>query len=167
MSAPRFRVTIGERVVDVVAHADGTFVVDGRPVNPEIRLAAEGLYSVLIDGRSHTLRTATRDEGFAIATGCTTLQVSVESERSRLLKRVAGAGASAETRTAVTAPMPALVVRVLAAPGSAVQKGDGLIVLEAMKMENEIRAPRNGTVREVRVGLGKAVEKGEVLITLE
>jgi pyruvate carboxylase subunit B len=63
--------------------------------------------------------------------------------------------------------MPGLIVRVNVSPGDHVQAGQGLVVMEAMKMENELRAAGNGTVSAVRVTPGKAVEKGTVLVELE
>lgn len=67
----------------------------------------------------------------------------------------------------VTAPMPGKVVRVLVKPGDAVQARQGLVVVEAMKMENELRSPRAGTVAEVRVAVGTSVEAGAVLVVVE
>jgi biotin carboxyl carrier protein len=67
----------------------------------------------------------------------------------------------------IVAPMPGRIVKVLVQPGEAVQARQGLIVIEAMKMENELRAPRGGTVTEVRVGEGSSVEANSVLVVLE
>ena len=82
-----------------------------------------------------------------------------------------GAGPSARARAAgpvaLKAPMPGKVVRVLATVGQQVQAGEGLLVMEAMKMENELKAPRAGRVREVLVGERQAVETGALLLVLE
>ena len=67
---------------------------------------------------------------------------------------------------AVKAPIPGLVIKILVSPGQAVTEGDTLLLLEAMKMENEIRAPRNGTIHDVRVGPGTQVAMGQVLVSL-
>ncbi len=67
----------------------------------------------------------------------------------------------------LVAPMPGLVVRVTVQPGDVVAAGQGLVVMEAMKMENELRAPAAGTVKSVRVVPGTAIEKGAVLVELE
>ncbi|MBI2898432.1 MAG: acetyl-CoA carboxylase biotin carboxyl carrier protein subunit [Deltaproteobacteria bacterium] len=63
--------------------------------------------------------------------------------------------------------MPGRVVKVLAAPGDAVERGQGLVVVEAMKMENELAAPMSGTVRSVHAEPGKTVESGQILVELE
>jgi pyruvate carboxylase subunit B len=92
--------------------------------------------------------------------------VEVVDERSRHIRSLAPARPAHGSPGAVRAPMPGLVVRVSAAAGQAVAAGQGLIVLEAMKMENELRAPTAGRVTSVRVTEGQAVERGEVLIEL-
>jgi biotin carboxyl carrier protein len=75
------------------------------------------------------------------------------------------AGADSQPRT-IVAPMPGRIVKVLVKPGEAVQARQGLIVVEAMKMENELRAPRDGTVEDVRVAEGSSVEANAVLVVL-
>ena len=75
------------------------------------------------------------------------------------------AGADRQPRT-IVAPMPGRIVKVLVKPGEAVQARQGLIVVEAMKMENELRAPRDGTVEDVRVAAGSSVEANAVLVVL-
>jgi len=67
----------------------------------------------------------------------------------------------------VVAPMPGLIVRVNVSPGDTVAAGQGLVVVEAMKMENELKAPADGVVARVSVEAGAAVEKGAVLVVLE
>jgi len=67
----------------------------------------------------------------------------------------------------VRSPMPGRIVRVMAAPGAQVAAGDGLVIVEAMKMENELRAARGGTVRTVHVREGQAVDGGALLVELE
>ena len=92
--------------------------------------------------------------------------VEVVDERTRHIRSLAPAGPAHGSPGAVRAPMPGLVVRVSATAGQAVTAGPGLVVLEAMKMENELRAPAAGRVTSVRVAEGQAVEKGEVLSEL-
>jgi len=82
-------------------------------------------------------------------------------------QRLRGYGASGGADGRVVAPMPGRVVKVLVAPGTAVEARQGVIVVEAMKMENELRAPRAGVVREVRVAEGASVEAQALLIVIE
>lgn len=88
-------------------------------------------------------------------------------ERSRAIRELAGASAGPAGPAPLIAPMPGLIVRVNVEAGDRVQAGQGLVVMEAMKMENELRAQAAGTVRRVSCAPGTAVEKGTVLIELE
>ena len=93
--------------------------------------------------------------------------VEALDERTRAIRQLAGAAARPAGPVALTAPMPGLVVRVLVAPGEQVQAGQGVVVIEAMKMENELRASIGGVVRAVPVASGTAVEKGAVLVEFD
>jgi biotin carboxyl carrier protein len=84
--------------------------------------------------------------------------------RTRLAKRGAGATDGPQS---ITAPMPGRIVKVLVTPGDAVAARQGLVVVEAMKMENELRSPKAGTVTEVRVTQGQSVEARAVLVVVE
>ena len=124
-----------------------------------------GIYSVLIGGRSYEVvpdpvpggGTGIRVNGLAIA-------VEVYDPRSLRGRKVAGAALG---RQSVTAPMPGKVVRILVAAGDVVQAGQGLIVVEAMKMQNEMKSPKAGRVAEIRTKAGAAVSAGEVLTVIE
>jgi pyruvate carboxylase subunit B len=93
--------------------------------------------------------------------------VDALDERSRAIEDLARASAGARGPAPLVAPMPGLIVRVNVAVGDAIGAGAGLVVMEAMKMENELRAPAAGTVRAIHAAPGKAVEKGALLIELE
>jgi biotin carboxyl carrier protein len=93
--------------------------------------------------------------------------LGVLEERARHIRGLAGAAAGPRGPAALRAPMPGLVVRVQVEAGQRVAAGAGVVVLEAMKMENELRAAGAGVVRTVRVRAGEAVEKGQVLVDFE
>lgn len=84
--------------------------------------------------------------------------------RTRAIRDITAEGSKSSGPAALVAPMPGLVVRVSVAAGDAVQAGQGIVVMEAMKMENELRAPAAATVKSVLVEAGKAVEKGAILV---
>jgi pyruvate carboxylase subunit B len=88
-------------------------------------------------------------------------------ERTRTIRDLTAESRKASGPASLSAPMPGLIVRVNVAPGDSVQAGQGLIVMEAMKMENELRASAAGTVKNVLVEPGKAVEKGALLIEFQ
>ena len=94
-------------------------------------------------------------------------EVEALDERARAIRELSGAAAGPLGPAPLIAPMPGLIVRINVQPGDAVHPGQGLVVMEAMKMENELRAQAAGTVRSVQVKPGTAVEKGAILIELE
>lgn len=95
------------------------------------------------------------------------LETEALDERARAIRELTSASAAAAGPAPIVAPMPGMIVRVSAQVGDQVQPGQGLVVMEAMKMENELRAMTTGTVRAVLVQPGTAVEKGAVLLELE
>ncbi len=95
------------------------------------------------------------------------LKLEYETERDRILRRFASLRTSSHAHADIRASMPGLVVRVNCQAGSVIEKGQALLILEAMKMENEIRSPVSGTVKELKVSPGQAVEKSDLLVVLE
>ncbi|MDF1505713.1 biotin/lipoyl-containing protein [Roseisolibacter sp. H3M3-2] len=93
--------------------------------------------------------------------------VEALDERTRAIRDLSAASAAAAGPAPLVAPMPGLIVRVAVQVGDAVTAGQGLVVMEAMKMENELRAPSAGTVKAVHAAPGTPVEKGTVLVELE
>ena len=93
--------------------------------------------------------------------------VEALDERTRTIRDMSAANAAPVGPAPVLAPMPGLIVRVNVSPGDQVEAGQGVIVMEAMKMENELRATSSGTVKSVEVSPGTAVEKGTLLVALE
>jgi len=94
-------------------------------------------------------------------------EVEALDERTRTIRDLSAANAAPSGPAPVVAPMPGLIVRVNVAAGDVVEAGQGVIVMEAMKMENELRATSAGTVKSVEVVPGTAVEKGALLVALE
>ncbi|MBP6440835.1 MAG: acetyl-CoA carboxylase biotin carboxyl carrier protein subunit [Caldilineaceae bacterium] len=93
--------------------------------------------------------------------------VQIEDERARRLNRGRKLPALPEGELAVTAPIPGLVVKVLVQVGAVIEEGQPLVILEAMKMENELRSMRNGVVKSISVAPGQRVEQNAVLLILE
>ena len=96
-----------------------------------------------------------------------TYDVEAVDERTRVIRDLSGATTAAAGPAPLKAPMPGLIVRVNVAAGDEIQAGQGLIVMEAMKMENELRAAAAGKVKRVAVAAGQAVEKGALLVEIE
>ncbi len=104
---------------------------------------------------------------YGVALGGVRLNAEALDQRGRALRALSAATATRHGPEPIRAPMPGMVTRVLVAAGDAVRAGDSIVVMEAMKMENELRAKSDGRVRAVVVAPGTAVEKGMVLVELE
>ncbi|MEM1271631.1 MAG: biotin/lipoyl-containing protein [Bacteroidota bacterium] len=163
---PSFQATVGERTFDIVLEGD-TLTVDGREVAFSFQPLGDNAYSLLLDGTSTTLVAERQPDGrLEITTPTTTRMVRVKDEAALLLDKFGIADASSLADKEVRAPMPGLVLRLLVEEGEEVQEGQGLLVLEAMKMENELKAPAAGTVASLHTSPGDAVTKGAVLVEL-
>jgi len=142
-----------------------TVVLDGAAVVVDARQSVEGVWSILLDGISHVAEVTEGDGSYAVDVGGERYTVRVEEE-SRYIIRTRGSG-GAERGQVLKAPMPGKVTLIEVTVGQSVAPGDGLIVLEAMKMENEFKAQTTGTVKEIRVQVGQPVNPGDVLLVIE
>jgi len=162
----RYRVTLegSEREIDVQIAPGGTVAVtlDGEPVDADVRRIPGGVsltfgtkvYDVLVGGPA---------DAMDLAAGPLRATAAVESERNRSRKKKGpAAGDSSEVR----APMPGRIVKILVSAGAEVEAGTPVIVVEAMKMENELRTERAGTIGSIEVDEGQAVEGGALLVKL-
>ena len=143
-------------------------VVNGQPMPLNI-VKIEGKHGVVYRSGGRTFRAvveAGSEDGLVTADGREFL-MTYETERHRLIKRFASAGTSAHSHMDIRASMPGMVVRIVAEEGTRVKRGEAVLILEAMKMENEIRSPIDGIVKELKVQQGRAVEKGDLLVVLD
>jgi biotin carboxyl carrier protein len=124
-----------------------------------------GVLSILIDGRSHEARRdGTTSEQRIVLNGKT---FSCEVRDPRALRGRRAAGGAAQGPKKIAAPMPGKVVRVTSPTGTEVEAGQGVIVIEAMKMQNELKSPKKGIVQKVLAAVGTAVNAGDVLAIIE
>jgi acetyl/propionyl-CoA carboxylase alpha subunit len=135
--------------------------IDGRVVTVDVRLLEPGVMSLLIAGRQYRCVL----DGDAVVIGGRRFGFAVEDPRSLQGRR--GAGAGAEGPRPVKAPMPGRVVRLLVAVGDTVDEGQGVVVIEAMKMQNELKSPKAGKVVKVGAAVGDTVGSGDVLVVVE
>jgi biotin carboxyl carrier protein len=173
-----YRIDTGENTPQRKVLIEGTpYSVDWRQIAPlaadaKGQTGAGGCYSLIIEGKSYEVfarRINKPDEGngqtYEIQMAGQRFEVYVEDEREKTL---AGAAKSLHVggEAIVRAPMPGLVVGIPLAVGTDVTRGQAVIVLEAMKMENDLPSPIAGTIKEVRVGRGQTVNQGDVLIVI-
>lgn len=154
------------RVVELEGNAGHWQVsIDGRPVDADAVEITPHSISILLDGRSYSVRVAqTRDGSLKLQTALHEFIAEVADPRAWRGRR--HGGLEAQGRQQVSAPMPGKVVRVLVNEGDKVEAGQGLLVVEAMKMQNEIRSPKTGTVERLLAKGGQAVTAGEVLCVI-
>jgi len=146
----RYSVRLGDRTVEV-----------------DLLAAGNSLYSLLIDGRSYEVDVLPGEEALTVLVRGEPYYIKVQDERTARLRAATGKGRAQSGRRTVASPMPGKVVRHLVRVGDAVEAGQGVIVVEAMKMENELRAPAAGTVREIRAAEGAVVAGGAPLVVIE
>ena len=156
-----------KRVVELARASDAwKIVLDGVEIDVNAIEVAPNTFSVLLNGVSHQVRIAPRIDGtLTLYTGSAEYHAEVTDPRAWRGRR--HGALEAEGRQQITAPMPGKVVRLLVSEGDAVEAGQGLLVVEAMKMQNEVRSPKAGKVEKLLAKEGLAVNAGDVLACVE
>jgi len=135
--------------------------IDGRALQADAIEVAPGIYSILIEDASFEVRVEPDATGLRITIGGREYVARIRDPRQ--WRRNRGAAVEAEGSQRVIAPMPGKVVRVLVKAGETVEAGKGILVVEAMKMQNEVRSPKSGKIERILVKEGQAVSAGEAL----
>lgn len=163
-----YHVTIGDRTVTVELEGERV-IVDGVDAGTADLAALPGtdVRHLLLDRTSHTVIAHRRVDAWSLHVDGWPVEAGVVDERTRAIRAMTGQSAAAPGPKPVRAPMPGMIVRVEAAPGDTVRAGQGIVVMEAMKMENELKSETDGVVSRVLVEAGQAVEKGAVLVEFE
>ncbi|MBN8581332.1 MAG: biotin/lipoyl-binding protein [Anaerolineae bacterium] len=149
-------------------------VVDERHVRVGDRLlpvdfqsvSGQPVYSLIVDGKSYESFVYQGDEDWEVLLRGRQFQVKVEDEREKRLKAAAGGGVVEGGEFHLKAPMPGLVVAISVSEGQEVKKGQVLVILESMKMQNELKSPRDGTISHIKVKAGESVEQKQILLNL-
>jgi acetyl/propionyl-CoA carboxylase alpha subunit len=135
--------------------------IDGRAVIADVQMLEPGVMSLLIGGRQYRCVL----DGNGVVIGGRRYGFEVDDPRSLQGRR--GSGAGTEGPRPVKAPMPGRVVRVVVSVGDEVEEGQGVVVIEAMKMQNELKSPKAGRVVKISVAVGDTVGSGDVLVVVE
>ncbi len=144
-------IRIGERLLEVNFKS-----VSGQPV-----------FSLILDGKSYESFVYQGEEDWEVLIRGRQYQVKIEDEREKRLKAAAGGGVIEGGEFHLKAPMPGLVVSILIEEGQEVKKGQVMLILESMKMQNELKAPRDGIMGRVRVKAGESVEQRQTLLSVQ
>ena len=165
-----FVAKLGEQTYAVEIEEIGTGLyrvsVDGNEFLVDGKKTGRTNYSLIVDNRSFEIEVDNADDEYQVLVDGRNYHVNLVDERR---VRIGGAqpGVQLQGRQTVSVPMPGKVIEVLVSAGDSVEKGQGLVIVEAMKMENEVRSPINGEVKEIKVKPGDAVEGGAVLVIVE
>lgn len=142
--------------------------LDGKPVNIDLVKLGDGMdYSLLLGQSSYELIIDSNAGAYHVQVDGETYPVTIQSEREQLLRSDTIEKSGIAGLEEIRAPMPGLVVDIEVTVGDSVTKGDGLAIVEAMKMENELTAPVDGLVKEIPVQKGQTVEKDQVLVIIQ
>ena len=164
----KFIATVGTRAVEVAVTSDSSvyrITIGERIWDVDARLTAQGISSLIIDGVSHVADVEDHAGTCVVDVGGETYAIEVE-EQTRYIIRTRGGAAGGAGGQTLKAPLPGKITHVGVRAGEAVTPGQSLVVIEAMKMENELKATAAGTVREVRIAAGQLVNAGDVLIVI-
>lgn len=165
-----YKATLGDQTYTISVHEldehQYKIVIDAEEHIIDGRQLTGHMYSLIVENRSFTVDVAEKDDKYTVAYEGKSFQVGVLDERKARRGGV-GANLGGAGEKEVCSMMPGKVVELLVHEGDAVEKNQGVIIIEAMKMENEIRATVAGTVKAVHVESGQTVESGELLVELE
>ncbi len=164
-----FQAAIADRLIELDVRAE-----NGRPVvniaghQPELDLVrlSKYSYSLLLDGHSHHLSIRPARDGYLVILRHQTYHIQLRTELDLTIEKMGLNSTSGNRSGVVTAPIPGLITKIAVAAGDTVTQGDQLLILEAMKMENEIVAPQGGTVSAVHVQAGQTVDKGAKMVEI-
>ena len=164
------QITVNDQQKFSVSNDEGQWQLNEMPADWDSHLAPNGMMSILYKGKSYTAIVENIDKAakeVSLRVNGQTYKLSIKEPIDQLLSSMGLDLNAMKKAEPVRAPMPGMVLKILVTPGQQINKGDGLIVLEAMKMENILKATGTATVKDIRVTERTAVEKGAVLIDLE
>ena len=141
--------------------------VDGKVYEIDFEsVAGQPVYSLIVDGRSHESYIYQGDDNWQVLMRGRLYPVNVEDEREKRLRAAAGGGVAETGEFHLRAPMPGLVVTIPVTEVQPVKRGQVILILESMKMQNELKAPRDGTIGRIRVRPGETVEQKQTLLSM-
>ena len=164
----KYITTIVGREFEVEIVDDDHVVVDGVTYAVDFNpIGDQPVYSMIVDGNSYEAYVYPDDEGWQVLLHGRLFPTTVEDEREKRLRAASGGAVAQRGEFHLKAPMPGLVVAVSVEEGQAVAKGDVLVILESMKMQNELKAPREGVISRIRIAVGDSVDQRQTLLSVE
>lgn len=163
----KYFATVNDEEFVIEIDHDDRIIVNGEPYEVDFQQMAEsGVASLLLNHRSLEAFVEEREQAWEVLIQGELYMVRVEDERTHRLAKARGTATAVTGEAAVVSPMPGIIIAVSVVEGDEVVKGEKVVILESMKMENELMAPRDGVVMRVNVTSGASVEKGQVLVVI-
>ncbi|HEX2621115.1 MAG TPA: biotin/lipoyl-containing protein [Phototrophicaceae bacterium] len=162
----KYITTINDQKFEVEIRNDGSVWVNGVQRQVDFFPLTDSLYSLIMDNTSHEVVVEAHDGMYDVLMGGRMYTSTVLDERAQLMKSRRGGLEADSGEISIKAPMPGLIVAIQVSEGDAVKGGQTVVILESMKMQNELKAPRDGTVQRISVKAGDTVEQKKVLITI-
>lgn len=164
------QITVNGKETFAVQQQEGQWLINDAAADWNAQIQPNGLISVLYNGKSYTAiieKVDTRSKELSVRINGQVFNLGIQEPIDQLLHSMGMDLKAMQKVEPVKAPMPGMILKVLVEPGQQINKGDGLLVLEAMKMENVLKATASATVKNIRAVEKTAVEKGAILIELE
>jgi biotin carboxyl carrier protein len=163
----KYIATVNDKEFEIIIDSEHEVIVNGERHEIDFQyLNGGGVLSLLLNNRSLEAVIDEHDEVWEVLTKGEMYRVKVQDERAYRLAQARGTGPAVTGEAIIKSPMPGLIVAVPVQVGDVVHKGDKVVILESMKMENELRAPRDGLVLRVNVSKGDSVEKDQPLVAI-
>lgn len=163
------KIKINDNIELAVATTGNEVVINDKAIGWDMQELANGTFSILADGRSYNAVVEHIDRAakqLRLRINGNVYDIAIQEPIDQLLQKMGLNFTKSNKVESIKAPMPGLVLKILVTEGQQIAKGDPVLILEAMKMENVFKAPAAATVKAIKATEGKAVEKGEVLIEL-
>ncbi|MDX1991291.1 MAG: biotin/lipoyl-containing protein [bacterium] len=162
----KYVTTINDKKFEIEITNDGRLIVNGQPREFDFLHLDEALYSLIMQNQSHEVVVEQRDGEYEILLGGHLFAARVLDERAQLMASRRGGGFTETGEITIRAPMPGLVVAIPVSEGDTVKAGQTVVILESMKMQNELKSPRDGTVQRISAEAGQTVEQKKILVTI-
>ena len=162
-----YKVKVNDQLLFEIEHKDSAFLVNGEPVELDLSTLRNNNTHVLYQHKSFNTEVVElnkTDKTCKIKVNGNIYQISIEDQFDVLLKQLGLDNLAANKVSEIKAPMPGLVLKVLIEENAEVKKGDNLLILEAMKMENILKSSTDGTVKKILIKQGDKVEKNQILV---
>lgn len=163
----KYVTSVNGKEFSVEIHTEHSLSLDGQLLDVDFgTIANQPVYSLIIGGKSYEAYVYPGEDDYQVLLKGHSFSVKVEDEREKRLRAAGGSTVSESTDFHLKSPMPGMVVALPVAEGEVVRKGQVLVILESMKMQNELKSPRDGTLTRIKVKTGDRVEQRQTLLSV-